>query len=419
MVQGVNAYNNPYVLFNFNKADLKRVNSPARAATALLFGSSVSKAYAKSINYDRLNTTSSFYSEYRSSLNELSQAADQLDQKDSVIYEERTISSSSEGVTVSAEPGSPTGNHTLTVDQLATQQENVSRRLQPEDATSLDISRDSIDIAIGTDVRSIAIDRSANQSNGEVLAAIAEGINAEADFNVSANVVTNEDGSQSLAIQGTQTGAQAAFTVSGELADGLELNNPTQFARNARGSLDGVVYTSSSNTLRVLEAQVSIQLEAPQAEPVYIENKISGRGAISAFKQFVNSFNRAVAFLQQSGGGAQLVADQLTTTTERNIESLEPLGVTFSEGSIQVDEARFQAAFDENPDQAIESLTTFNGLTASVGRRTEQALRTPAAAVSPQENEPLPALKYNYQRNSNTVLLNQLTTQGSIIDVLL
>ena len=211
-------------------------------------------------------------------------------------------------------------------------------------------------------------------TGGVTLDGLADAINSTPNIGVSASVVQN-GGTFQLALTGQQTGAANSFTITNGLSGGAGVAFAAanaQDASNAEGTVNGIAFSTASNTVEGVVPQSTLQLvkTAAPANPIVI----TITGDRSSIKELVNklagAYNEVVAFIDDqqlaakeknpaSIGRDPLVRDlrsQLARVlnTERTIPggvftAISQVGLGFSRtGQLEFNEAEFDSALDRD-----------------------------------------------------------------------
>ncbi|MCE5388102.1 MAG: flagellar filament capping protein FliD [Acidithiobacillus sp.] len=183
---------------------------------------------------------------------------------------------------------------------------------------------------IGTGTLQIQVGSGATQnivinSNNDTLDGIAQAIN-QANVGVNAGVVYDGTGYR-LTLTGQNTGADQSFTVAVSGATGSlgSLGYPSgssggmslsQAAGNAAVSINGLLVTSSTNTISGAIPGVSLNLLQASSGSTTLQVSASNSGFVSAVQSFVTAFNKTMgtinqltAYNAQTGSGGPLLGN--------------------------------------------------------------------------------------------------------------
>ncbi len=156
----------------------------------------------------------------------------------------------------------------------------------------------SITVAGGT-AHVISVPTTAGNNN---LAGLEGAINA-ANLGVTATIVTNGDGSSSLALTSGSNGTLAVTPSLVDTTNSLAYMSPVQ-GINANLTVNGVNLTSASNTVANLIPGVTFQLLAPSSAGAQTQVVIGNdnSGVESAVNQFVTDYNSLVSAMNAQEG---------------------------------------------------------------------------------------------------------------------
>jgi len=214
-------------------------------------------------------------------------------------------------------------------------------------------------------------------SGNNTLAGLEGAINA-ANIGVTASVVTNSDGSSSLALNSGTNGALSVTPSIVDTTNSLAYTSPVA-GINANLTVDGVNLTSGSNTVANLIPGVTFQLLAPSTAGEQIQVVIGNdnTGVESTVNQFVTDYNSLVnAMNTQDGNTSSGTPEPLfgsPTLTLLQQQVLSGLNTSNPNGSLS----------------AVSNVagTTFSGsMTISVGSGTMENVVFGAAPASPAAN---------------------------------
>jgi flagellar hook-associated protein 2 len=194
----------------------------------------------------------------------------------------------------SATPEAIAGNHTITVQSLASTSSFSSSAITSTDTLSGNLT---IQVGSGT-TQTIAI-----QSGGESLSALAAQINT-AGIGVSANVLTNSTGSF-LSLVSSTSGSAGQLTIGGTVQDSTTALSFTQAqaGTDAVLTVDGNTVTSASNTVTSAIPGVTFQLlDVSPTTPISVEITNNTGDIESALGSFITAYNQVVQDLNTQEG---------------------------------------------------------------------------------------------------------------------
>jgi len=214
-----------------------------------------------------------------------------------------------------------------------------------------------------------------------------EGAINSAGIGVTASVVTNSDGSESLSLASGTAGTQGALTLTSSLLDstaGALGYTASVAGKDANLTVDGIELTSASNTVANLIPGVTFQLLAPSAtesnntlEQVQVVIANDNAEVESTVSQFVSDYNALVSGVN---------------TQEGNTSSGSPEPLFGSPTLSLLQQQLLSGLNTSNPNGSLTSIaqgtgTTLSGtLSLQVGTGTAEAVVIGAAPSSPAAN---------------------------------
>jgi flagellar hook-associated protein 2 len=361
----------PITLSGFNNIDFSQVLNALMAQERLPVNQLTSQRTA-------LTNQKTFFSTFTSKLAALDSAVDALNGAGAFDGRTATVSDpSSASVQVGA--STPRGSYSIAVTSLA--------RAQVTGTSSTHADRDTTIVADGG---TLTIGGVAVALTGPVtLDGLASAINATDGIGITAAVVQNGSNYQ-LTLTGQNTGSAGSFTVANGLTGGSGVAFSAanaQEASNAAGTVNGIAFSTPTNTVEGVIPGSSVQLvkQAPPENPVVVT--ITGdRSSLKELVQKVRTaYNEVVAFIDdqqlaaKEKNPASIGRDPLVRNlrselarvlnTERAVggvfTAISQVGLSFSRtGTLEFNEAEFDAALDS--DQAgVQAL--FRGAGAETG----------------------------------------------------
>ncbi|HEY1649072.1 MAG TPA: flagellar filament capping protein FliD [Terracidiphilus sp.] len=176
---------------------------------------------------------------------------------------------------------------------------NSAGALSPVSSLS-DALSGSISIQVGNGTaQTVSVPQSAATLTG-----LANAINGTAGIGVTASIVTNSDGTSSLALTSQTAGAAGTLTVNSSISDSVTAlsYNTAVTGSNASLNVDGVNLTSASNTVSNLIPGLTFQLLSSSATPVQVVIGNDNSGVESTVNQFVSDYNAAISALNTQQG---------------------------------------------------------------------------------------------------------------------
>ncbi|WP_133500796.1 flagellar filament capping protein FliD [Cognatilysobacter terrigena] len=332
------------------------------------------------------------------------------------------------GYTASATSSAKLGSYSISVEKLAT-----AHKLQstPVNATTqLGYGRLSLQVGGGTQIDIDIADGSGT------LAGIRDAINAKAgDKGVTASIVHGDAGDV-LTIAATKTGSAGQITITTSGGDGglgalaTSGGTLTQIApaQDAQVKIDGVLRTSSSNTLGDALDGVTLTLtKATPNTPASLDVTTDASSLKASLLVFVSSYNTALSqmrSLTQAGSDGKTAGTLVGDATPRSIMQglrsmvsgaygdLSKLGFkTAVDGSLTLDGAKFDTAIAADPG-AVSKLF---GPNAALGKQLRGSMDSwvgTGSVLSSRTDSLNKKLKdLQKQRDNYEVHIDQLTTQ--------
>ncbi len=216
-------------------------------------------------------------------------------------------------------------------------------------------------------------------SSNATLSGLEDAINGTPGIGVTASIVTNSDGTSSLALTSQTPGAAGTLTVNSSVTDSVTaLNyNTAETGANASLTVDGVNLSSTSNTVTDLIPGVTFQLLSSSSTPVQVIIGNDNTDVESTVNQFVSDYNSLISALN---------------TQEGNTSSGTPEPLFGSPTLSLLQEELLNGLSAENPSGSLDSIssvagTTLSGsLTIQVGNQTAENIVIGAAPASPAAN---------------------------------
>jgi flagellar hook-associated protein 2 len=309
--------------------------------------------------------------------------------------------------TATADADAIAGSYTITVAQLASAQQLVSKPFGGTGGVTLGTG--TLQLSLGASSFSVAVD-STNNTVGGLAAAINS---AAGNPGITATVITGTDGDH-LVLSSAQTGAtntiQVAETDGGTGLSGVTFGtgNTANFTQNspaqdAQFTISGIPHTSTSNTVTDALKGVTLTLNG---------TTVAGTGAGSSAQlsvssdtstitdnigAFVDAYNTLVKALQPLGsydqttqtagpmlGDAVLSGIQnemrstlygLVNTGSSTYSSLASVGITTnSDGSLSLNKTKLQTALTTAPTAVSNLFSSTNGVAATLNARINDVL---------------------------------------------
>ncbi len=306
------------------------------------------------------------------------------------VFEGRSLSITGEGMTGSVEENAPIGTYEIEVNQLAQAQVNTGNWLE---AASRDFSTglQTLRITIGSEEYEVNVNVTSSMTNLDVLEEIARSIN---ELGIGINATIETEGSQARLILTGQTGEENAFMVedvTGNLVAISGISNVTQSAQNLVYTFNGRTYENSQNVINVIPG---VTLNVEQTGNFTVRVGYDTERIAENVEEFVNAFNEAVRFAQNTTAGS-LAAVILENPL------LERIGIVNEGGQLRVTE-RFEEIL-QNPEDVQRYVMPALETVAATAQNFANVLRTTPLYNLQQSNYSI----YQYQ-NSQMILQSML-----------
>jgi flagellar hook-associated protein 2 len=316
----------------------------------------------------------------------LSDALNALNTTTGALTSVTATSSNTSLLSATAAAGTTLGNHTITINNLASTGSWYSAE---QTSSSSQLANGSFSITVGSTTTSIPT--GTGDGTADTLNELASTINSKS-LGVTASVITDSSGSR-LSLISTTTGAAGDFSIASGGSIGF-----TRSGTGADASLtvDGVPITSSTNTVTGAISGVTLNLlgAAPAsgstpATSINLGLAADSSSITSAVSAFVTAFNSLIsdvnttisynsstqtAGVLQSDSAAQSLQSALLAATNYSsgsgtYQSLSSLGIeTNSDGTLTLDSSKLATAIQSN-NAAVTSFfegSAFNGFAASL-----------------------------------------------------
>lgn len=369
----------------------------------------------------------SAFGQITSALSSLQGAIKRFDDSGALPGRKATVAADA-GYAASASSTAKTGTYSISVERLATAHKLQSAPVAA--TTQVGYGRLSIQVGSGT-----AIDVDIQSGKG-TLADIRDAINAKAGENGFVATIVHGDGGDVLTLASTTTGAAGRLTVTTSGGDGglgvLATSGGTMTeisaAQDAQVRIDGVLRTSSSNTVSDALDGVTLTLNKAAPGTTYSLGVTSDASSLKAsLLVFVSSYNTALGQMRSlSQGGVdgkaagalagdaapRSIMQSLRSTISSSYGDLAKLGFkTAVDGSLSLDGAKFDAAIASDP-SAVSKLL---GGDAALGKQVRTMLDGYVGTDGVLSNRTQTLNKrlkdLTRQRDNYEVHIAQLTTQ--------
>lgn len=295
-----------------------------------------------------------------------------------------SATSSDTGVVASATGNAVAASYSLNVTQVARAQKSRSDAVASS-TTALG-QTGKLELKVGSaDAKSI------NIASTDTLADIATKINGSG-ARVSASVVNLGNNEFKLAIQGLDTGAANAVTMTEQDGFTLGLNKPANMyesAQDASFTLDGMTFTRSTNSINDAIPGVTLALTKPTTGAATLKVTSDSSAIKTKISSFVSAYNDVVNTGHNTSGygstkatnsvlsgdtGIRRSLDRIATLVSSavpgassSLQSLGSLGIRLAkDGTLSFDSAKFDTAMEKDP-SAVRKLFVTDTASASTG----------------------------------------------------
>jgi flagellar hook-associated protein 2 len=397
-----------------------------------------------------LQTLNGIYSDLKAKLSSLRSAAESMQDVIETPLSARAVSSSDSGVvTATASAGSDLGSHAVTVSQLAKHHTMVSNRLTSADTslvTALGVGDYTFSITVDDVVTEVTVSLEADDTDGDVLSAVASAINvamADVDESVSATALNDTSTTGKLVLRSESTGADHKMSlddVTGTLLSALGIDNEAVASTdttggyiysdsqlNAEFTIDGIAVSRSSNVVSDAISGVTFTLRSTQeadADPVTLSISADTASITDTVNDFLDKYNDTVTHIRnktsvdRETGVRQALAGQFTyrnlltemrigvaqsaTTGAADIALLADIGITQDDdGLLSIsDMDKFENALESNPGAVSQLFTADDGIATRIETMVEPFVKTGGYLDGDQNNTEsrIDALDENIER---------------------
>ncbi|PWG62300.1 flagellar filament capping protein FliD [Spiribacter halobius] len=339
----------------------------------------------------------------------------------------KATSSDSDALSVSAESGAETGRYDIGVNRLADAQGAASSAFA---ARSSAVGSGTLTFRFGevtTDGTGAVTGFAENTERGAVdieipgsantVEDVRDAVNA-AEIGVRASIV-NDGSGERLVFSSSETGAANGFVVEAADDDGNNTDNAglsrlafntaatnleqTRAAQDAELTVDGLTITRASNTVDDLFEGVTLTLNGTTETAARVEISENRAAAKKQIQGFVDAYNglqetlgKLTSYDAETDQAGPLNGDALVRSIQSGLRStlgqtlgelegtglrsLADLGITTTRsGALEVDDARLDAALDENFD-AVGALFAPTGLTGNADNVAYESSRSATQA---------------------------------------
>lgn len=356
---------NPGTLLNGNGIDVNSLVAQALAPQN-------AEVTALQQQQSTLQTQASLLSGMNSDLGNLLTSVQSLSDPLGALTAMAAQSSQPSIVTASAQAGAVAGTHNIVVSTLATQGTLYTDAVATADTSILPSNAQSADLSIQIGGASgTALDIPISAGSNDTLNSLVSYINNQ-NAGVTATVLNDSTGAR-LAIFSNSTGTSGAVTVNNNTT-ALSFNPPVG-GTNATFTVDGIPFSSTSNTVSGAIPNVTLNLLAAiPSVPVQVSVASDANQAEQAISTFVGAYNTVVGDINNQftvapgtssegplGGDSSLrslqsslLTDATFTSGSGQINSLAAIGITMNDdGTLSIDSSQLSSALSSNPSAVL------------------------------------------------------------------
>jgi len=340
------------------------------------------------------------------------------------VFNDRTATSSEPTVVTataidafSSDSGAAEATYNISVTQLAQAQENTGLELNAADSSVVDLGTNTFNVNINGQDYELSIEVVEGDTNEDVLQKVAQVING-AGIGISTEVTDgSEEGTKRLDITSDDIGAASVFTisdVSGNAVTATGVDSVSTTGQDAAYEVDGINYTSGSNTISLDEGLVTVNLQGVGESILTVspdEEKV--KNAITDFVSEVNSF---VDFLKTND---DYINDEVLSSVNSFINDhkgeLESFGITQGEeDKLEVDTDKLAMATSQNMTEIKEAFSGFDGLAVQMNNSASRiAMDSPLNYAKEAENMSMEFTDYLYSASAGML---QNLMQGMLLN---
>jgi flagellar hook-associated protein 2 len=352
----------------------------------------------------------------------------------SASFNSQTATSSAQSVfTAAAGSSAVSGSYSLTVSQLATAQQLVSKPFAGGSSTV--VGTGTLQVALGASSFPVTVN-----STNNTLAGIAAAINtATGNPGVTATIITGTDGahlvlSSSLTGSGNTSGSPGNYT-------------QNTAAQNASFTLAGVAYTSASNAVTSALTGVTLNLLATNVGSPAALTVASNTATVQTnVANFVAAYNQLVTTIAPLGSydgttqtAGPMLGDPVLNTTQNQIRrvlnssvntgsstynTLTSIGITANkDGTLSLNSATLATALTANFGAVSQLFSSTNGVAATLNGQLMATLGSGGAvgarAITLSKQNTALTTQTNTLNSQMAALTTSLTRQYSTLNALL
>lgn len=357
---------------------------------------------ASTTKFSALGQLKSALSEFQASMKNLNSLT---------LFEKRTATSSNAAaLTATASTGAMSGSYQLTVERLASSSKVATASL----ASSYTASADGVlTVKLGAADAGVEVAIAA----GDTLEQVRDKLNASLkDKGITANIVNNpDDGTSRLVLSAKETGAGKDIVISADAAlTDLAVDSSVMAgastagylgepAANAQFTIDGLARTSASNSIAGVIPDVTFTLvgKTEVDKPLTLTVGQDRSGFADNIKKFVGAYNKLITTTSNLTSVTRVGEDKAPVVgglvgdasvrhllsgvrnelanpaNQESMRVLSDLGITTEkDGTLKIDDVKFDAAIKDDFDALAGLFTGDNGLMSRVDKRIDGFIQT-------------------------------------------
>ncbi|BCV24248.1 flagellar filament capping protein FliD [Gelria sp. Kuro-4] len=276
-----------------------------------------------------------------------------LNNVNNVFAQRATTSSAPDILTAQALPNATITSYQITITQLAVAQQNVGTALTSTSTTAVTPGTNTFTLTVGGTTYNLSVNILSTDTNQTALGKIANVINA-ANAGVTAKVINDTTaGTSRLQIMANKTGTASAFTladVTGNVVTATGANTVNTMAANAQYTVNGISYTSQSNTVLLDQGRLTVNFFKTSTAQVTLTVGPDTQAISGAVNNLVNAYNSLKSYATLNAGFlVPRIGQSLTNAYELKAPELNALGITRnSNGTLTVDQSRLTMAVSQS-----------------------------------------------------------------------
>lgn len=361
-----------------------------------------------------------FYTDFTEKFSDLKTSANKLKtySSNSVFKSSGYESTNSDVVSVKDSSKYSGKDVAIEVENIATAQTTVTNKF---DSAGMDLMRTgTLSISSGDKTYNLDLNLLNASNNKEAIKKISEQVN-NSDIGIKAQVIESEGKSQ-LAFTSATTGENARFTAKfeGRLENSVTLSNSKE-AQNAKYKVNGTLYTSQSNNIK-LEDKMEITLKGAGKADIS-DGILDSSKIVDAVKNFANDYNEVVSFLKDNSSKSYKIenlAYSFNTNKFLN-NSLSGIGMEIdSTGKINVNEKELKSSIENDINNVKKVLGNSSGIANSAYDKATEAMKNGKNLYPQFEGINNDISTYSYT-NSNIIFsqYNSVYNNGLFLNYLL